>query len=152
MHERPGRTEFSIDQRQPARAPGAGQVTLDRLQGRDCGRPALHHRRGLSRFGGSSDHPDLSDGLRVATTVGNGLFLAWWPGSATVTSATVTSPSGTSTQTIDAPPRDTGGQSTPSGKVTNQGSGNGPHTASQRTELPRFCARLSSLRAFAHPG
>ena len=44
----------------------------------------------------------LSDGSHVQTTVQNGWLVAWWPGSAQVTSALVTTASGTSTQAFDA--------------------------------------------------
>jgi hypothetical protein len=37
----------------------------------------------------------LSDGSSVVATVGNGLFAAWWPGQATVTSIQATSATGT---------------------------------------------------------
>jgi hypothetical protein len=36
----------------------------------------------------------LSDGTSVETTVNNGLFAAWWPGLATVSSTPVTSSAG----------------------------------------------------------
>ncbi len=49
----------------------------------------------------------LSDGSQVQTTVQNGWLVAWWPGSAAVTSAEVTTASGTTTQHFDTQP--TGG-------------------------------------------
>jgi hypothetical protein len=49
----------------------------------------------------------LSDGSHILTTTGNGLFLAWWPGRALVTSATLTIATGTATQPINSPTRDT---------------------------------------------
>ena len=51
----------------------------------------------------------LSDGSDIVTTTGNGLFLAWWPGTAVVTSATVTAATGTTTQPISSSTPDTGG-------------------------------------------
>jgi hypothetical protein len=45
----------------------------------------------------------LSDGSDVDTSIGNGLFLAWWPGSAVVTSATLITTAGTTTQPIRLP-------------------------------------------------
>jgi hypothetical protein len=39
----------------------------------------------------------LGDGTSVTTTVANGFFAAWWPGNATVSSASVTTAQGTST-------------------------------------------------------
>jgi hypothetical protein len=44
----------------------------------------------------------LDDGTKVNATVANGWFVAWWPGTHNVTSALVTTPSGTSTQHIDS--------------------------------------------------
>jgi hypothetical protein len=46
----------------------------------------------------------LSDGSQVQTTVQNGWLVAWWPGSADVTSAQVTTASGTTTQHLDTQP------------------------------------------------
>jgi hypothetical protein len=45
----------------------------------------------------------LGDGSTVTATSGNGLFLAWWPGTQSITSAAVTSAVGTSTQPLDLP-------------------------------------------------
>ena len=45
----------------------------------------------------------LDDSTTVQATVANGWFVAWWPGSQSVKSAAVTTPSGTSTQTFDLP-------------------------------------------------
>jgi hypothetical protein len=46
----------------------------------------------------------LSDGSQVQTTVQNGWLVAWWPGSAAVTSAQVTTASGTTTQDFRTQP------------------------------------------------
>ena len=46
----------------------------------------------------------LSDGSKVQTTVQNGWLVAWWPGSADVTSAQVTTASGTTDQHFDTQP------------------------------------------------
>lgn len=43
----------------------------------------------------------LDDGSNVQATVGNGWFVAWWPGSHDVKSARLTTPSGVTTQTFD---------------------------------------------------
>jgi hypothetical protein len=61
----------------------------------------------------------LEDGTKVKATVANGWFVAWWPGTHNVTSALVTTPSGTSTQHIDS-----GGWQPGSGRP--QGSKAGP--------------------------
>jgi hypothetical protein len=47
---------------------------------------------------------NLSDGSTVVASVGNGYYAAWWPGSATLASALVTSPSGTTTVNFELPP------------------------------------------------
>ena len=44
---------------------------------------------------------NLDDGTKVQATVANGWFVAWWPGTHRVTSADVTAPAGTTTQTFD---------------------------------------------------
>jgi len=46
----------------------------------------------------------LDDGTRVTTTVQNGWALAWWPGSHQLTSAQLTTASGTETQMFPASP------------------------------------------------
>jgi hypothetical protein len=46
----------------------------------------------------------LADGSKVQATVGDGSFIAWWPGSAAVTSAQLTSASGASTQQLTFTP------------------------------------------------
>jgi hypothetical protein len=45
----------------------------------------------------------LGDGSNVATTSGDGLFVAWWPGSQTITSAAVSTAAGMSTQPLELP-------------------------------------------------
>jgi hypothetical protein len=75
----------------------------------------------------------LSDGSHIQATVQNGWLVAWWPGSAQLTSARVTTASGTTTQTFDtrapadcpAPPPGTpawSGSTTPAGSTTPSGS------------------------------
>ena len=50
----------------------------------------------------------LTDGSKVVATTGSGLFLAWWPGTTIVRSATLTTATGSASQLINSPPRDTG--------------------------------------------
>lgn len=72
----------------------------------------------------------LGNGSEVTATSGNGVFVAWWPGSQSVTSATVATATGVSTQTLNlsgpgipsspkSPPPSLGTQSSciPSGAV-----------------------------------
>ena len=91
-------------------APGAGQITLDRLQGEtaDNGQPYTI-AEGSVGSGVTAATLTLTDGSKVVATTGNGLFLAWWPGSAVVKSATLTTATGTTSQSIVSPTRDTGG-------------------------------------------
>jgi hypothetical protein len=46
----------------------------------------------------------LSDGSQVQTTIQNGWLVAWWPGPAAVTSARVSTASGTTAQHFDSQP------------------------------------------------
>jgi hypothetical protein len=89
--------------------PSPGHISLDRLQGEsaDNGQPYTI-AEGSSGTGVSAVTLTLSDGTHIRTTTGNGLFLGWWPGTALVTSATLTTATGTTTQPITSPPRDTG--------------------------------------------
>jgi len=90
-------------------APGPGRLTLDRLQGEtaDNGQPYTI-AEGSIGSGVTAATLTLTDGSKVVATTGNGLFLAWWPGSAVVTSATLTTSTGATTQSIISPTRDTG--------------------------------------------
>ena len=45
----------------------------------------------------------LGNGSKVTATSGNGVFLAWWPGSQSITSAIVSTATGVSTQTVNVP-------------------------------------------------
>jgi hypothetical protein len=45
----------------------------------------------------------LDDGRTVTPTTGNGLFVAWWPGAVGITSATVSTASGSTTEPLDVP-------------------------------------------------
>jgi len=140
----PDGTQFSIAGGSQPAMPGPGQITLDHLQAQSADGQPYTVAEGSAGPGVSAATMALSDGSQVVTTVGNGLFLAWWPGSATVMSATLITASGTTTEAINSPPVDTGGPGTNSASGTNPGSGAVPHTASQRAELKRFCAQLKA--------
>jgi hypothetical protein len=45
-----------------------------------------------------------SDGEDIQASTGSGWFVAWWPGSLDATSAEITTPSGTTTETLNTPP------------------------------------------------
>jgi hypothetical protein len=138
----PDGTQLSVATGHQLAAPRAGQITLDRLQAQSAHGQPYTVAEGSTGSNVSAATLTLSNGSRVDTTVGNRLFLAWWPGSATVTSASMTSASMTSTQPITSPPRDTGGAASISGGPANPSIGSVPHTAAQRAELQRFCAHL----------
>ena len=60
----------------------------------------------IARAGDGVSAADLTleDGTEVTATVGNGWAVAWWPGSQQLTSAQLTTPSGTQTQTFPLSP------------------------------------------------
>jgi len=140
----PDGTQHSIAEGTQPPPPGPGQITLDRLQAESANGQPYTVAEGSAGTGVSAATLALSDGPHVVTTVGNGLFLAWWPGTATVTSATVTTPSATTAQPINSPARDAGSSGAVSGSATNPGNGYAPHSASQRAELRRLCAQLKA--------
>jgi hypothetical protein len=87
---------------QPALAE-AGQIAVDWLQADSADGQAYAIAEGSVGSGVTAATLVLSDGSDVVTTTGNGFFLAWWPGSAVVTSATLTTATGTTTQPISSP-------------------------------------------------
>jgi hypothetical protein len=94
---------------QPA-LPEAGQIAVDRLRAESADNGQVYTvAEGSVGSGVTAATLVLSDGSDVVTTTGNGLFLAWWPGSAVVASATVTTATGTTTQPISSPTPDTSG-------------------------------------------
>src|SRR5439155_14702238 len=89
----------------------------------------------------------LDDGTRVTTTVQNGWAVAWWPGSHQLTSAQLTTASGTETQMFPASPcglhNCSGG---PHGGAPGGGPGGGQH------QLERLCRRRPrTVAAFFKP-
>lgn len=89
--------------------PEAGQIAVERLQAESINDGQTYTiAEGLVGSGVTAATLMLSDGSDVVTTTGNGLFLAWWPGSAVVTSATLSAARGTTTQPISAPVQSTG--------------------------------------------
>ena len=117
----PDGVHFSISSGHQPALPGSDQITLDRLQGDSTDGHPYTIAEGSTGSGVSAATLALNNGSQVVTTVGNGLFLAWWPGSATVTSATLTTSSGTTTQAIQSPTVDTpaGGSAGTSTNVPN---------------------------------
>jgi hypothetical protein len=72
----------------------------------------------------------LDDGTTVQATVGNGWFVAWWPGDQRAKSAQLTTPSGVKTQALNTGPRVPPGHGSGSVSATAGGSvstgGSGP--------------------------
>jgi hypothetical protein len=90
--------------------PEASQIAIDRLQAESANDGQTYTiAEGPVGPGVTAATLVLSDGSDVVTTTGNGLFLAWWPGSAAVTSATLTNATGTTTQPISSPAPGTAG-------------------------------------------
>ena len=80
-------------------SPSPGTITVDQVSyGARDGQP---YTLVVGRIGTGVTGVTLSlaNGDNVTTTSGNGLFVAWWPGSQRITSATVATASGASTQT-----------------------------------------------------
>jgi hypothetical protein len=70
----------------------------------------------------------LDNGTTVQATVGNGWFVAWWPGDHEVSSARITTPAGVSTQAVKSPGPGmppAGGGSSAGGGVTGSAGGSG---------------------------
>jgi hypothetical protein len=74
------------------------------------GRTSYGGRPGIGAFtvvegrvsaGVSAVSLQVTDGSQVDSTVANGWFAAWWPNSHGITSATITTPTGTHTQTLN---------------------------------------------------
>jgi hypothetical protein len=79
----------------------AAQIAVDRLQVETTQEgQAYTIAEGSIGSGVTAATLVLSDGSHVVTTSGNGFFLAWWPGTSVITSATVTSATRTTTQPI----------------------------------------------------
>jgi hypothetical protein len=67
-----------------------------------------------------------SDGEDIQASTGSGWFVAWWPGSLDATSAEITTPSGVTTETLNAPPA--------------VGSGSATCDSNSQTSSPTVCA------------
>ena len=93
-----------------APVPGAGAIAVDQVSflARDGQTYTLAEGRTGSAVTGAI--LQLADGSTVTATVGDGYFLAWWPGAEGIDSATLTTVSGTVTQLLNLP-----GPATPSG-------------------------------------
>jgi hypothetical protein len=113
----------------------AGTVQLNGLGEADSEGQALTMVDGRIGDGVTGVTIARSDGSSVQATVGNGWYLAWWPGTERAVTAQVASASGTSTQSFPAgpqgstPPCPTGGHCS-SGYGFGSGSGHGSERSS----------------------
>jgi hypothetical protein len=78
----------------------AGQVQLEGTGVQDSAGDALTLVDGRIGAGVTAVTIERSDGSSVQATVGNGWYLAWWPGTATATTAEVMTASGMADQTF----------------------------------------------------
>jgi hypothetical protein len=96
----------------PVSVPGA-QIVLSSARGRAPGGGgpsggagnAYSFADGRTGAGVSGVTLVLDDGTTVQATVGNGWFVAWWPGDHMVESAQITTPAGVKTQALNTPPQ-----------------------------------------------
>jgi hypothetical protein len=80
---------------------GAGKIVVDQMSFGDREGQPYTMLVGRTGTGVTAVTLSLAKDGSVTATSGNGYFLAWWPGSDTVTSATVDSATGASTQSLD---------------------------------------------------
>lgn len=86
----------------PPSAPvGPGVIAVDRVS--YGARDGQSYSLAVGRTGAGVTGVTLSlgDGSQVTATTGNGVFVAWWPGSHSITSAAVVTATGVTTQPLD---------------------------------------------------
>lgn len=82
----------------------AGQVLLSTSHETNRGGDGYSFADGRTGAGVSGVTLTLDDGTNVQATVGDGWFVAWWPGGHQIKSAALTTPTGTTTQTFNLSP------------------------------------------------
>jgi len=82
----------------------AGQVLLSAAHQSNHGGRSFTFAEGRTGAGVSGVTLTLDDGSQVQATVGNGWFVAWWPGALDIKSSELTTPTGTVTQTFNLSP------------------------------------------------
>ena len=82
----------------------AGQVLLSAMHRSDRGGQRFAFAEGRTGAGVTALTLTLGDDSRVQATVGNGWFVAWWPGGEGIKSAELTTPAGPKTQTFNLSP------------------------------------------------
>ena len=97
----PGFTSLSTRSGNGAAPPSAGKIVASFEAHTAHAGDAYSFVEGHTGAGVTAATLVLSDGSHVQTTVQNGWLVAWWPGAAQVTSALVTTASGTTTQAFD---------------------------------------------------
>jgi hypothetical protein len=102
----------------------AGHILLASSRATDRAGGAYSLAEGRTGVGVTGVTLTLDDGTNVQATVGNGWFVAWWPGPQVVKSAELATPTGTTTQAFDqaAPPPRPGGDA---GAISSYGSTSG---------------------------
>jgi hypothetical protein len=81
----------------------AGQVVLSASHVTARAGHAYSFAEGHTGAGVTATTLTLDDGTRVQASSANGWFVAWWPGTQSVTSAELTTAAGTTTQRFDTP-------------------------------------------------
>jgi hypothetical protein len=97
----PSFTSLSTRSGDGALAPPAGKVTAFFQAHTSHAGDAYSFVEGHAGAGVTAAALVLSDGSQVRATIQNGWLVAWWPGAAQLTSAQVTTSSGTTTQHFD---------------------------------------------------
>jgi hypothetical protein len=97
----PNFTSSSMRSTGGATAPPAGQILAYFQEHTARAGDAYSFVEGRAGAGVTAAALVLSDGSKVQATIQDGWLVAWWPGSAQLVSAQVTTATGTSTQTFD---------------------------------------------------
>ncbi|HTU84880.1 MAG TPA: hypothetical protein VMF57_04860 [Solirubrobacteraceae bacterium] len=104
----------------------AGQIQLSSAHPPPHANQAYSFAEGRTGAGVTSVALVLDDGTNVQATVGNGWYVAWWPGDENIKSAQVTTPAGVKTETLNPgpqlPPVNGSGSGSSSGSVSAGGS------------------------------
>ncbi len=87
----------------PGATVGNGAIAIDQVSFLDRDSQPYTLVEGRVGSGVTSATLVLGDGTKVTTTIGNGLLIAWWPGTESITSATVVTTAGVSSQPLNLP-------------------------------------------------
>jgi hypothetical protein len=107
---------------------GPGTIAVDRVSFLDRDGQTYTLVVGQTGTGVTAVTLALGNGSDVTATSGDGLFVAWWPGSESVTSAAVTTGGGVSTQQLDLPAPPVGTKTPPPGAGTQPSGSSGNST------------------------